>query len=504
MKQFTKSLVSWVCILLLLFFCFSACQNNAENETTTTIPQTTEAPKENNTSGPYARIPVGEPKVRENPKQLAKEHNMSVQDWLLFRLNEKLSKRNFPELANTFFLDSFSLLYETYESWQIIYKDLPDIADYIQENLIDVIDQIKKIEMIDKDSKEGKRVLEEVDALAFTSNHSITVLYKDPEIANEKEHTEDLELFLHECAHCSNPQLINQRYYCNNATINDWFVEGEATYHSKFINPLMTEYSACWSIVSEDGTKQIEYKKETGIGYLVNLYAYENLAFLAGYDAMHAVGRYADLYYVLDTIAENYGAELEKQIWNTLCKWYNSYKANYQSDKSFQLAVDLQNLLLECIKQDILALDANNPEQVKKYMEVYRGYKLKIMPQILDEDQKLYTNQYFHVDELDELLIDKIEQSGAMQFSEDSKMNRLALKAVLYADNQWHVRDDNIISAYLPPNIKDTEYTFVPQDEKHNQRMCMYMKGGKPNPEFSETDEIYIILDETGIKEIGV
>ena len=88
--------------------------------------------------------------------------------------------------------------------------------------------------------------------------------------------------------------------------------------------------------------------------------------------------------------------------------------------------------------------------------------------------------------ELDDLLIDKIVESGAMRFTTDAKLNRMALKCVLLANNNSY---PNI---YLPPDIQNTIYKYIANGIL--QMSYEYETGKYLNLE--------VTFDETQIKEI--
>ena len=152
----------------------------------------------------------------------------------------------------------------------------------------------------------------------------------------------------------------------------------------------------------------------------------------------------------------------------------------------------------ECVKQEIQALDPHNPKAIKKYMDVYRNYKLKIMPSVQDEAYKLHTNEVFEIDAADELLIDKIEEAHLFSFSNNKGLNRMAIKSILYADNNSHGVP---FGDYLPTTIHGTEYSYEE-----------YRVGGEPRgrikavyPYDTESDsliEMYFEFNETELLSI--
>ena len=194
-----------------------------------------------------------------------------------------------------------------------------------------------------------------------------------------------------------------------------------------------------------------------------------------------------------ETIAQNYGQEKANKIWNTIHKWYSAYNENWKSDETYNAAVDLQELYFDCIKQDIG--DLKTKDQVKKFMDIWRGYKLKVLPQIEDSDGKNITNEFFEeIDEIDNVLTDKIIGTNTMYFTPDEKMNRAAIKyGVLSASNKGYFDSDGIYEdVYLPPTIEGTNYRY-----KGNGKSIITYEN-----RYGETVNIEITFDENGIKEI--
>lgn len=385
---------------------------------------------------------------------------------LRYELEEELVKKDFPEEAKTFIRECFKQLYKYYPTWRFMYKDLPSREEYIRDNLINVIPNIPEIEMVKAGTARANDLTDV--ASAFTEqDFRVRVVYEDPTVATEEQHLSDLELLLHEFAHCETPNVFNPLPYEQSEELRQWFTEGEATFHSKFMFPLTSNQDSAWMIRNESNTRTINYGKTTGVGYMFNLYSYENLVYLAGYDTVKQVGHHDGVSLVRHTITQKYGKEEEQAFWELLCYINDSWDEAWNTDALYESAVQLQNMLLDFIKQDIRALDPNNPEEIQKYMDVYRGYKLKIMPSVGDDEYNLYTNEVFEVDETDELLIDKIEEAHLYSFSKNRKLNRMAIKSILYADNETHGEP---FGDYLPTNICGTQYSYEEYRAKGESR----------------------------------
>lgn len=445
----SKKCVHVFLFLLLLFSVLTACNSSKVLPLPVLDPQaailwTTTEPSE-----------TTEAETTTLPKYLQKEPK-TKKEKLRYELELQLASKNYPDEAKTFIRECFKQLYKNYPTWRFMYKDLPSREEYIRDNLINVIPNIPEIEMA-KVGTSRAEYLEDVAPALTEDDFRVRVVYEDPSTASEEQHLSDLELLLHEIAHCETPNVFNPAPYEQKESTQYWFTEGEATFHSKFMFPLTADQGGGWMIRNESNTRTITYGKANGVGYMFYLYAYENLVYLAGYDTVKEVGHHDGVSLVRHTIAEKYGKEEEQAFWELLCYICENWDEGWNTDALYESAIRLQNMLLTFIKQDIQALDSSNAKEIQKYMDVYRGYKLKIMPSVEDDAYNLYTNEVFEVDALDELLVDKIEEAHLYSFSNNKKLNRMAIKSILYADNHFHGEP---FGNYLPTNINGTEYSY--------------------------------------------
>ena len=425
----------------------------------------------------------------EKPVDKKEEQSKAKYNELLNKLNDELDKKDFSKEANQAIKTVLDNLYKNYPTWQVMYKDLPPVEEYIQNNLIDTIKNINSLTIYDSESEMGQKLQEEGQALGQTdSEMNITMIY-----TGKGNQIDDIEGTFHEIIHCKQKKIVfNEEYFEDNPDLRLLILEGSTTFNQKFVNPLDAKVTGTWSISNETGTSTINYNKDNCTGYLVELNAFENLVYLAGYDTMDKVEKgEISLSDLKNTIAQNYGHEKANKIWNTMHKWYSAYNENWQSDEAYNAAVDLQELYFDCIKQDINNL---KPNQVKEYMDIWRGYKLKVLPQVEDSNGKNITNDFFDsIDELDELLVDKIVESNTMYFTPDEKMNRATIKAVLFASNTEYYDSDGIYKdIYLPPTIKNTSY-------KYSGTGCLIITYEN---RVGETVNVEITYDENSIKEI--
>jgi hypothetical protein len=428
-----------------------------------------------------------EPEV-EKPVDKKEEESKAKYNELLNKLNDELDKKDFSKEANQAIKSVLDNLYKNYPTWQVIYKDLPPVEEYIQNNLIDTIKNINSLTIYDFESEMGQKLQEEGHAFGETdSEMNITMIFSD------RGGADDIESTFHEIIHCKQKKILfNEEYFEDNPELRLLILEGSTTFNQKFVNPLDVKVSGSWGISNESETTTIKYNKDNCIGYLVELNAFENLVYLAGYDTIDKVEKgEISLPELKDKIAQNYGRTKANKIWSTIREWYNSYNEAWKSDKTFKVAIELQELYFDCIKQDVNNL---KPNQVKEYMDIWRGYKLKNTPQIEDSDDRNITNEFFDsIDEIDELLVDKIVESNTMYFTPDEEMNRATIKAVLFASNKGYYDFDGIYEdIYLPPTIKNTNYKY-----SGNGYLIITYENRD-----GETVNVGITYDENGIKEI--
>ena len=118
----------------------------------------------------------------------------------------------------------------------------------------------------------------------------------------------------------------------------------------------------------------------------------------------------------------------------------------------------------KCAKKDIESLNSKN--DVKKYINIYRGYKLNNLAQITDSEGNNITNEIFNIDELDNKMISKILEYNAIpEFTQNQKLNNMALKAILMASNESYYDKEGIYQElYIPNTIDNTNYKYVEKD----------------------------------------
>ncbi len=328
---------------------------------------------------------------------------------LLSKLNSELSKKSFSDEINKLFMGVLENLYKNYTTWQKGYKDMPNTAEYIEEKLINVISDIDDTVFYERGTAKADELLSQGYAGAWTEETEdnklvISIIATKAKNANQDTRNEDIEKFFHEIAHIYQKNIIfNNVYFNSNTSFKKIIVEGGATFHGKFTTPVKEELTSARIIKNADGSLRIEYQKNNGIGYLLELNAYEKLIYLAGYDTMEKVQKGTIPFSAIkEAIIQEYGQEQADRFLGTMEEWHSEYQNIYQSDKEYELGIKLENLFLEFMKQDISKL---TKKQAKEYKPIYELYKSKVLSKVVETaTQKDITNEVFNIAEIDKML----------------------------------------------------------------------------------------------------
>lgn len=397
----------------------------------------------------------------------AKKYSKDKLNKILEKVNRVLETKDYSGLAKRFIREGVEQIFNNYNLWSAVNKDFPTIEEYIDQKIIPGIKNASSIKMIDIQSKEAQKMLNTGDALAATRGEDcdIYLIYNNPETCSKEQHIGDLELLFHELAHCQNKNILfTLDNFLEDEELSEIYKEGGATMHMDLINPLSANHQATAVITNSEGNKTVEYGKDNGLGYMLDLYIYRNLVYLAGYKTVESVGQGKDITVIKDKIEERYGYDLSENIWVGLCNLYSNYNYRNDSNESFKDAINLQNNILECVKQDIQKLDVNNKEQIKAFMDIYRNFKINLMPQVLKNDYEDISSNYFDTDSLDELLIKKVEKAGIYKLTSNKDRNHMIIKTMLLANCNNYGENDFI---YLPPAIAGTKYEFYEDNGGH-------------------------------------
>ena len=405
------------------------------------------------------------------------EFDENLYESLLKQLNAQLKKKKFSKIANTFLREILRYEVENYPQWQNVYPDLPSTAAFIKENLINVIPQIQKIKMIDKNSEAGRIFAEKVDYAGATNpaskGYAIRSLYTNPttldisKIGDRDTHLYDLQTLAHEIRHAKDGKGLSKQRFPSHF-IDMVISDGATTFHERFVSPMQTFQGKYENLYTKKGT-YIQFVNESKCSYTYYRSFYDSLIYLAGYPTMNAVGEGKSLKTITRSIAKRYGQDTANRVWKILKSLPNQINLGdgwLISNKAVNLTTEFFQILLQCIKKDIQKLDTSKPKTVRKYMDVYRNIKLKVLPQIINANDKIVNDKYFNTKELDSLLAKKVIASKALPtIYENPGLNRQAVIEMLYCD-QYLYETTIDVACYLPATIAQTEYTFTMDNGK--------------------------------------
>lgn len=457
-----KNLGKSVAIVGIPLVAFTACSGEVEEKKELgiidiSISETLQGKKENKLSIQYNEIEENSNIKKIIFKNSREKNTKQLYNELKQELKDELEKKDFGPIANEFFIEIFEKLYENYPKWKELYKDLPSTQQYIRKNLIDTINKISNVNMYEFDSEQAKKLKEAGYARYFSdSEYEITIIYTDLQKASKEEHENDLENMFHEMIHIE---------YMGKG-------EDEPTFGMKFVNEPRLEQKGEWIVSDSAGEKFVEYRKDTTYGYLVNLNTYENLVCFAGYKTLIDLNEgICGFSGVENQISLMYGEELAKSITKSIEIWYKLYNESWESDEIYNESIKLQKLYLECIKQDIEKLDISNKDEVYSYINIYRNYKMKNMCHVIDENGNECTNDIFEIDLIDKKLVEKISQSNIINVSENEKLNKMVINALLYTNADEF--DENLPQSYIPVLLSEFDCLYY---EENNRAYIEYKK----------------------------
>lgn len=394
-------------------------------------------------------------------EQIEKETKVNTNSYnkLLNELKSELAKKDFDSNVDETLIKVFNDLYENYNSWQGLYKDLPTREEFIEDKLINSIAYINEFKIYKDGSPEAQQVIKEYGSTNLTTADNRILMTRDDEYSPM--------IALHEIAHAEqnieeSPAKEKGNYYYNGVDFSKALCEGEATFNMKFTTTPSSEKTTADIIDNSEGNI-VEYGKSIREGYGKYLYIYENLNLFAGYKNLDSVKEKNIPSQIENDIAQKYGNELASEVMENLAKLIK-LENSYNKDKQYQQAIETQKVFLKCIEKDIEALSSKN--DVKKYINIYRGYKLNNLAQITDSEGNNITNEIFNIDELDNKMISKILEYNAIpEFTQNEKLNYMALKAILMASNEAYYDKEGIYQElYIPNTIDNTNYKYVEKD----------------------------------------
>lgn len=447
---------------------FSGCSNSnaIEQPDNTTMASTSISNNEDNkTTESYFREEIKvDTKTFVEPKTVGRQEETKVQantnsyNKLLNELKAELAKKGFDSDVNNTLIKAFDELYENYNNWQGLYKDLPTREDFIEDKLINSIKYIKEFNIYEEGSPEVDEVIRKY------GNANITTENNEISITQSKYAS---MIALHEIAHAEqnieeSPAAEKKNYYYNGVDLSTALCEGEATFNMKFTeNPSSKKID--YDIIENNKGNEVKYEKSIKEGYARYLYLYENLNLFAGYKNLDSVKGQNIPAQIESAISKRYGNELASEVMSNLAeliKLENSHNSNAQ----YEQAIKTQQTFLKCIEKDIDSL--NSKKDVEEYINIYRGYKLNNLAQVIDTDGNNITNGTFDIESLDNKMISKILEYNAIpNFTQNKELNRMALKAILMASDEPYYDKDGIYrNLYIPNNLDNTEYAYFEEN----------------------------------------
>lgn len=477
---------------------FSGCSNSNAIEqpenTTTTSTTSISNTKETTTFREEIKVDTTtfvEPESITKQKEVESQVSTNSYNELLNELKEELSKKGFASNVNNTLIETFNELYENYNNWQGLYKDLPTREDFIQDKLINSIQYINEFNIYEEDSPEVEKLVKTYGVPEVTTaDNTISLVNSDPNISM---------IALHEIAHAEqnieeNPTTEKQNYYYNGVNLSKALREGEATFNMKFTESPSTEKTYSEFIENSKGVRA-EYKKRTGEGYAKYMNLYENLNLFVGYKNLDSVKGENIPIQIEEAIARNYGNELATEVMENfaeLIKLENSYNKN----KEYEQAIKTQTVFLKCIEHDIDSLNSKN--DVEKYINIYRGYKLNNLLQVIDSQENNITNEIFDIDRLDDKMISKIlEYKAIPEFTQSKNLNKMAIKAILMASNEpYYDREGVYQDLYIPNNLYNAKYTYF---EEYGVGNIVFESNNGEKLQISFNDEEVINIQEPAV-----
>ena len=430
---------------------------------------------------------LGKGDVQKTLEPTALKPGKAERERMMQAVETALQKKDYGAFspdARRFIKELAERLFEHYGAWETAFNGMPSLEEYFNTMFLRAINNCNGIHMTDQHSPEGRfRIsLGNSTASTRTATSIISLVYNGEENPERIDHDDDLESLLHELTHCKDAfgssSLVPLDVSWGDL-VESIIYEGGATFHQKLMLPVFTNFSGCSAVYNANDTKELSFGLDTASGYARYLNVYQNLVYLAGFSAVESIEQTASLDTLKQALEENYGAETADNIWTRMCKFCKNYIENCFDGDLYQYAVETQKLLLSCIEQDIQKLDVRKPESIRRFMHIYRAYKVKTLVGVLNEEFKEITEKVFHLHRLDDLLAEKIAESGALgTFSSNKKLNKMAIKAILHADrNTFASSEDSFNTFYLPGCIATTRYEY--SESGGTGRLRMYYANEK-------------------------
>ncbi|MBP3255406.1 MAG: dockerin type I repeat-containing protein [Clostridia bacterium] len=418
-------------------------------------------------------------------------------------MQNEIAKKDFSDLANQFLMEIFEELYQNYPSHQKLYKDFPNTATYINRNLINVIKDINSINLCKSGTDEANEVAKYGGGYTTVSTRDVYLIYGRFE--SESSHKQDLESLFHEIIHVK--QVRTKDF--SGFDYQGLLVEGGAAFNSKFMTPYGQKSGGGGVEITinkdTDDEKNILFFKQTypGNTYAPYVHAYEMLEYALGYDLMdyfeHGNVRSE---YLKSKFYEKSGVKLD-ELSTALDAICNGNLTNSGKIKYYNYSKEVENAYLDMMKNELSSINASDKTSIKKFIDVYRNYKQRIMPffykgfQSKEEDNLAY--QELNVLELDNLLIDKIINSGTIKkLSNNNNLNRMAIRAIVKDNRYDYYRKDKIYKdLHLPDSMDNVQYVYF-ENEGNGHLVLKYndYSHGETYMEYTFNETDFVSIEE--------
>lgn len=388
--------------------------------------------------------------------------DLQLYNKLLHRVNLELKQKSYSALVKKFIREILDYEAQYYEHWRSVYRDLPTLEEFVQENLIDVIPQIGELYIYDVTTAKGREKQNSVDWSGQTTTSEakskVQVFYTHPLKVTGKEHRKDIGVLAHELRHVRDRAAIWYTIFPTEA-MEDIFVEGGASFHERYIFPMQTVEEYDKSVTAKNGMT-MTFTREQRQSYPYYQTFYDSLVYLAGYHIVNAVGEGKDPQAVKRAIAKRYGKKTANTFWSLMKKLPEESDLSGGGENTFRASLEFFRLFLTCVKTDISRLRFDQPETVRSFMDIYRNLKLKVLPEVTDKKGSDITAKVFGTAKLDRLLADKVIASGAVgKLYKDEALNRRAVLEMLFC-SKAEIKSSGFYPCFLPPTIAGTQYTF--------------------------------------------
>ena len=411
---------------------FSGCQSlaNEKSESITQIPSTTfadalknfESTNKNNISytiPEQSTTTVSHTTLNNDftshettsQVEITQMQNINTYEQLLEELNLTIENKNFDSQATKLILETFEALYENYDKWKQLYKDLPSKEEYIRDKLINSLNYVNEINVYEYGTQAAEKVVEENGNDTFTTyDNKITITIS--------ENGTNLEKFLHEMIHIEqnkeeNESKDRENYFYDGADLSRVFREGEATFNQVFVSEMSEEKNQFVFRENEKG-HLIYYGKTVECGYSDYLYIYNNLVYLVGYKNLNIIKGENVFEQVGAFLEAKYGKDGATEVLDAIANWEKTRPGQFErSDEAYNSAIELQKIFNKYIIKDINNLKTD--KQIQEYANTYERYKEIVLPKVIGDEFEDITNSIFQITDIDKALQvrqSQIEENG--------------------------------------------------------------------------------------------